>query len=163
MAFDKSPTNDKIIFATAIVTVATLFGLVPFFDSYWDDMRSLEMSRKVEGRQNAELARARAEQDRLLAGGPMSVDQAIAQLAQRGRASSPAIAPRNSGRPDVEAVEGWVRMKNEAAAAHARGAYERAERARLEREAAEAAAAASAQDPAAPGSTIPTQQAPQTP
>jgi hypothetical protein len=160
MAFDKSPTNDKIIFATAILTVFSLFALVPFFDSYWDDMRTNELASKVEGRGNAELERARAEQARFLSGGPMSVDQAISQLAQRGRGAAPAVAPRASGRPDVEAVEGWVRMKNEAAAAHARGAYERAERARLEREAAEAAAAATVQEGAVPA---PAPQAPVTP
>lgn len=157
MAFDKSPTNDKIILVTAIGTVISLFLLVPLFDSYWDDMRSHELAAKVEGRENNELERYRAEQARLLSGGPMSVDQAITQLAQQGREAASAISPRASGRPDVEAVEGWVRMKNESAAAHARTAYERAEQARLEREAADAAAAGDAGVPeTTPAQTTPT-------
>jgi hypothetical protein len=160
MAFDTSPTNDKVIFITAIGTVAILFGLVPFFDSYWDSMRTAELGTKIEGRENAELERYRTEQARLLSGGPMSIAQASAQLAQRGRSSSPAIAPRVSERPDVEAVEGWVLMKNEAAARHARSAFERAEQARLEREAAAAAAAAT---PAEPGATAPAPTTPGTP
>lgn len=126
MAHDTTPERTNIIILVTVLSVVTLAGLYPVFNSYFDFMVRAENQEKILGvpndARNANDARQRA----YLHESRVPIEKAITDLGRRGRRVSPDIAPRQNDQ--VAAVEGWSRTKNVAAAAAAAAAYEEAHR-----------------------------------
>ncbi len=137
MGYDKSAPRNNVILGVGILASVTLLALVPVFHSYFHYMMGREYAEKVEQVPTTELGHYRDEQQGRLGSARVSVEQAMAQLAQNGRTGAEAIAPHlNQDSADVDAVEGWGQLKNERGAAQARSAFERAKAAREARAAA---------------------------
>lgn len=123
MGYDKTGSRDKTIFAVGVVTCITLVISLPALRGYFFSVLQPLEAERAHGSNRSQLDEYHADQARALGG----IDNAIASLGQRGRVASPAIAPRQSEAANVDAVEGWAEMKNEAAAADARQAFARAQ------------------------------------
>lgn len=106
---DDTPPQNAVIFAAAVLAVLALFGLKYVFDSYMDrsaiHVRSLHVDAShaaqvlLEYRQHAALE---------LNGGEMPIDEAMDQLAERGRGAFVQIRPVAD--TTTAAREGWARM-----------------------------------------------------
>jgi hypothetical protein len=104
MATDQSPPRTRLIVTLTIVTVVSLGALKPIFDSYYTDMFESEAKAKLAAPD--EVRNERAEEDKRLNGGPLSIDKAMGVLAH-GREGSALIEPRQSN--DVAPLVGWAR------------------------------------------------------
>ncbi len=106
---DETPPQNGIILAAAIMTVITLFSLKYAFDSYLDVSNiHVRRSHIAESHASQQLAEYRAHAQDQLREGEMPIGDAIAQLADRGRAAFPQIRPvadTNTG-----PREGWAAM-----------------------------------------------------
>lgn len=127
MGYDKTPSRDATIFRVGIVTVVVLALALPMLRGYFFHVLEPLQAQRAAGAGRSQLDGYHADQARALGG----IDAALTALGQRGRSGSPAIAPRASGSPDLDAVEGWAQMKDEPAAAAARTAFEHAEAVRV--------------------------------
>lgn len=127
MGYDKTPSRDKTILISGIVTVILLLVSMPILRGYFYSMLGpLEQERIDASNGTAMLEAYRAEQQQALT----NIDQSVTAFGQGGRTGAPAVAPRRSDAANVDAVEGWSETKNEAARRHAQWAFERAQEAR---------------------------------
>ncbi|MEO8797132.1 MAG: hypothetical protein ABI551_04540 [Polyangiaceae bacterium] len=107
MATDQSPPRIKIILAVGIATVATLVLLKPVLDSYYSE--TMEEVRKEKLVAPEELDALHAEEARKLTTAPaIPIDQAMAELAQKGRLSMAVVTPTQSS--DTGALIGWQHL-----------------------------------------------------
>lgn len=173
---DTEPAN-KIIFASAVVCLGLLVFLIPIFHTYFNDMTDGEIDSKIQQIDEDEDGRAdylQARNDEFgrlrdqLANNPVSIDQAIEQLATRGR-NVPVVRPRRNDGLDVSVddavgslgpVKGWAQREHTRAfdeaerALRARRAQEEAAREEARRRMMEAAAAAGTVDAAGRPTTV---------
>ncbi|HEX7667431.1 MAG TPA: hypothetical protein VF407_23025 [Polyangiaceae bacterium] len=107
MATDQSPPRIKLIVSVGIGTVVTLILLKPIFDSYYfDTMESIAQAKMVAPE---EVVALHAEEAKKLTTSPaIPIDQAMADLAQKGRLSAAGITPTQSN--DTGAVTGWQHL-----------------------------------------------------
>jgi len=132
MAFeDTEPRNNQILL-WGVVSVITLFALVPLFHSYFGITFGEEMAAKVYEQPNTEYEELRDGQKAELRTAPIPVDQAIEQLATRGRTNTP-VTPRPNDLPALPADEyeaslapviGWTQRPNERTAEDVRRAMQ---------------------------------------
>ena len=106
---DETPPQNGIIFAAAIMSIATLFSLKYVFDSYLD-VSNLHVRRThiAESHASEVLVEYRAHAGDQLREGPMTIESAMQELATRGRAAFPQIRPVADS--NVGAREGWTAM-----------------------------------------------------
>lgn len=142
MAYEKTEPRNNQILLWGVVSILTLFALVPLFHSYFGITFGDEFAAKVYEVPNTPYQELRDGQRAELRTSPISVDQAIQQLAARGRSNTP-VMPRPNDAPnlseeDYEAslapVTGWAQLPRERAAEAARRAM-RSRRQQLEAEA----------------------------
>ncbi len=142
MAYEKTEPRNNQILLWGVVSVLTLFALVPLFHSYFGITFGDEFAEKIYEVPNTPFEELRDGQRASLRTSPISVDQAVEQLAARGRSNTP-VMPRPNDTPnlsedDYEAslapVVGWAQLQRERAADEARRAM-RSRRQRLEAEA----------------------------
>ncbi len=108
---DTQPANRAILFYTSL-GIVTLFGLVPFFHTYMDGSQHEQRHEHLESSyRSAQLVEYRAEERRRLASGATPIEDAIAQLGERGRAGFPDIRPTPSD--DEGPLHGWTRLPRE--------------------------------------------------
>src|SRR5215510_10651660 len=97
--------SDLFLFlAAAFATAIGLFVLNKWYASYFDVQHH---ARLAEGGPHESVVAAREEDQKLLAGGKIPIDQAMQRLAQRGRPNFGSIAPAPS--EDLSALSGWIR------------------------------------------------------
>src|SRR5689334_11761971 len=89
---------------SALVTIAALFGL-QYWRATYLDVAVVHASR-LDVPLNEKVAAVRAEEQKKLSSGRRPIDQAKRELAQRGRAAFPNIAPKASD--DLSAMSGWI-------------------------------------------------------
>lgn len=107
---DTTPPRNELIFVIVLGSVATLFGLKFVFDSYLDREVRLTHSEHNTGGVSADaLAEYREEAAATLAGGAMTIDEAMSQLGDRGRAAFVQIRPAPSDTSRA-ALEGWASL-----------------------------------------------------
>lgn len=107
MATDQSPPRIKIILAVGLGTVMTLVLLKPILDSYYSD--TLDDVRRAKLVSPVELEALHAEEARKLTTSPaIPIDQAMADLAQKGRLSMAVVTPAQSN--DTGALVGWQHL-----------------------------------------------------
>ena len=106
---DDTPPQNGIIFVAAIATVVTLFSLKYAFDSYLD-VSNLHVRRDhiAVSHGSEVLVEYRATAAEALRAGPMTIDEAIDQLAEHGRAGFVQIRPVAD--TTTAAREGWTAM-----------------------------------------------------
>lgn len=104
---DDSPPQNALIFFYTVLVVIALVGLKFVFDGFLDSSRRSVRAERIEGSVASERLAAHREEatDRL--SGEHSIDQAISNLAERGRGAFPQIRPYPS--EDRGAREGWSR------------------------------------------------------
>jgi hypothetical protein len=120
MGYEKTEPRNNQILLWGIVSVVTLFALVPLFHSYYGKTFGAEFAGKVYERPNTEYDELVAEQRGHLREAPLGIDQAMDQLATRGRAGTP-VMPRPNDTPEVPEEDyeaslaplvGWSRLEN---------------------------------------------------
>jgi hypothetical protein len=107
---DTSPPRERLILVLVLATVSSLWALKYGFDSYLD--RELHLTREEHlDNSTAAIALAdyREEAASTLAGGAMSIDEAMEQLGTRGRTAFVQIRPA-PGDPSRAAREGWASL-----------------------------------------------------
>ncbi len=106
---DDTPPQNAIIFAAAVLAVLSLFGLKYVFDSYMDRSEVRVRAMHVDASHAAQaLTEYRQRAALELNGGEMSIDDAMSQLATRGRGAFVQIRP--VAYTTTAAREGWARM-----------------------------------------------------
>jgi hypothetical protein len=109
VAYDLTPTKNRAIIVGGILAAATLFSLHYVFDSYFIAVTEGVQHDKLASPE--QLLATRAAERKALAGGPVTLDNAMAQLARQGRAGVAGgvdIAPKQS--EDIGALTGWNKM-----------------------------------------------------
>jgi hypothetical protein len=110
MAFDNSPTRNRTILAVALGTVLSLVGIKFALDSYFVQITEATAFEKLASPE--QLINHRDAEKKALAAGPMPIDQAMGEVARRGRESLSGggvdLAPRQS--EDTGALIGWGKM-----------------------------------------------------
>jgi len=161
MAYEKTEPKNNQIFFWGIVSMLTLGALVPLFHTYFNSMYGQEQGDKVTATDADEdgvvdyiAAKDAFLQDRQAALAAANIDQAMNQLAERGR-NLPAVRPRRNDGLDVPeedalstlaAERGWDGLPREAEEERAANALrERREREEAARDAARQAALEAAQ------------------
>lgn len=105
---DDSPPQNRLIFLYTVLAVCTLVGLKFVFDSYLDaTRRDMHESRIEHSLTSERLAAHREEVREQLRSGDLPIDEAMSQLAERGRGAFPQVRPFASG--DEGARTGWNR------------------------------------------------------
>lgn len=105
---DDSPPQNRLIFLYTVLAVCTLVGLKFVFDSYLDSTRRGMHEERIEHSLTSErLAAHREEVREQLNSGDMPIDEAMSQLAERGRGAFPQVRPFASS--DEGARIGWNR------------------------------------------------------
>jgi len=126
---DTEPRNNQILL-WGVVSVVTLFALVPVFHSYFGITFGGEMADKVYEQPNTAYEELRDGQKAGLRTSPIPVGQAMEQLASRGRANTP-VMPRPNDAPTLPADEyeaslapvvGWGQLQQEREAEEVRRA-----------------------------------------
>ncbi|MAR57354.1 MAG: hypothetical protein CMM93_09240 [Rickettsiales bacterium] len=133
MGFEKTEPRNNQILLWGVVSVITLFALVPLFHSYFGIAFGAELTDKVEGRPNTEYEDLRDTQRGHLGDAPVNIEAAMQQLATRGRVGTPVMPRPNDGpemsEEDYEAslapLTGWSRLANERRTEAARRAMRR--------------------------------------
>lgn len=132
MAYDQSEPRNNQILLWGVISVLTLFALVPLFHSYFGITFGAEFAEKVYEVPNTPYEELRDAQKAELRTSPISVEQALEQLATRGRANTP-VMPRPNDTPNLSAedyeaslapVVGWAQLPHERAAEAARRAMQ---------------------------------------
>lgn len=130
MGYEKTEPRNNQILLWGVISVLTLFALVPLFHSYFGLTFGAEFAEKIYEVPNTPYEELRDGQRASLRTAPISVEQAMEQLAARGRANTP-VMPRPNDTPDVteedyEAslapVVGWAQLQRERDAEAARRA-----------------------------------------
>ena len=112
MATDKSEPRVGVIFKVGILAVVTLVALRAALVTYFDRAAQAEEQRKFGDVKPEALQRLRADEKARLAGGAMPIENAMQQIAARGRMSaSPDIMPTAS--KDLSALQGWIKMPSQ--------------------------------------------------
>ena len=93
-----------VCLGTALVTTAGLFALQTWYSSYLDV--ALVHGQRSHAPTDARLLAVRSEERAKLAAGHLAIDQAMTELAQRGRNAFPKLAARPS--EDLSAMSGWI-------------------------------------------------------
>jgi hypothetical protein len=106
MATDKSEPRIGLIIKVAVVVMVTLLILRAVLTSYFDQLLQAEQNRKIVAAKPEALTSLRAEEQDHLRNGPLPIDQAMHELATKGR--GPDFMPVASR--DIAPLEGWVRM-----------------------------------------------------
>jgi hypothetical protein len=106
MATDKSEPRIGLIIKVALVVIATLLILRAVLTSYFDQLLQAEQNRKIVAAKPEALTSLRAEEQDRLRNGPLPIDQAMHELATKGR--GPDFMPVVSR--DIAPLQGWVRM-----------------------------------------------------
>jgi hypothetical protein len=105
---DDTPPRNGVIFFYTVLAVLTLIGLKFVMDSFLDTTRRAVRAQHLEESVASEaLAQHREASQEALRSGDMPIDQAMQQLAERGRGAFPQIRPFASA--DQGAREGWNR------------------------------------------------------
>lgn len=103
---DASPTKDHAILGVALLSAGALVGILFLAGSLYDATHLRARAAQLEeSRASATLADHRRSVREALELGTPSIDEAITQLAERGRAAFPQVRPYPSRTP----VEGWSR------------------------------------------------------
>lgn len=110
MASDNSPTRNRAILGVAVGTVGLLIGIKFALDSYFVQMAEITAHEKLVSPE--QLIAHREAEKKALAGGPMPIDQALAEVGRRGRdglsGGGVDLSPRQSD--DTGALIGWSKM-----------------------------------------------------
>lgn len=109
MAYDLTPTKNRAIIVGGILAALTLFSLHYVFDSYFIAVTEGVQHDKLASPE--QLLATREGEHKALAGGPVTLDNAMAQLARQGRAGVSGgtdISPKQSD--DIGALTGWNKM-----------------------------------------------------
>ena len=93
-----------VYMGAAIGTAVTLFVVQQVYASYLDT--SVVHGKWADAPRDAKIVAVRDAEHKALAGGKLPIEQAMAQLAQRGRGASNTIAPVQS--EDTSAMSGWA-------------------------------------------------------
>ena len=105
---DDAPPQNGLIFFYTVLTVLSLIGLKFAMDSFLDSSRRAVQGAHIEDSVGSRHLEERREEAReALSSGTMPIDQAITQLAERGRGAFPQVRP--SASEDRGAREGWAR------------------------------------------------------
>jgi hypothetical protein len=97
--------SDLFLFlGAAFATAIGLFVLNKWYLSYFDVQHQAKLA---EAGPYESVVAAREEDQKLLAGGKIPIDQAMQRLAQRGRQNFSAISPAPS--EDLSPLSGWIR------------------------------------------------------
>lgn len=111
---DKSPPRNGLIAIIGVLSVATLIAIKPGFDAYYDGMHREAMADRLETYSDLnQLEAARADWDRRLHSGSTPIDQAMTQLAERGRTAFPAIRPQPPAELNLDPLTGWAQLPQE--------------------------------------------------
>jgi hypothetical protein len=103
MAHDKTPERNSLIFFYTVLSVVTLIALGFMFQSYFSLETERVVTRHVRQAPAVERQKLEAEQRDRLARGPVSIDQAMQQVARNRQ--QPGIEPAASR--DLAPLEGW--------------------------------------------------------
>jgi hypothetical protein len=110
MAFDNSPTRNRTILAVAAGTVFSLVAVKFGLDSYFVQITEATAYEKLVSPE--QLINHRDSEKKALAAGPMPIEQAMGEVARRGRDTLSGggvdLAPRQSD--DTGALIGWGKM-----------------------------------------------------
>jgi hypothetical protein len=106
MATDKSEPRIGLIIKVALVVMVTLVILRAALTSYFDQLVQAEQDRKIVAAKPEALTSVRADEQDRLHNGPMPIDQAMHELAVKGR--GPDFMPVVSR--DLAPLQGWARM-----------------------------------------------------
>jgi hypothetical protein len=128
MATDKSEPRIGLIVKVGVLSVVTLVVLRVALDAYFDHEARAEQQRKIGDAKPEMLLSLRADEKQRLGSGPTPIDQAMQQLAVRGRLGlGPEVTPK--GLHDMAPLQGWVKMPAEVPSAMMAAADGGAERA----------------------------------
>lgn len=103
MAHDKTPERNNLIFFYSLLTLLTLGVLSFVFESYFSAETDEVFRHKVYEQPADELAKVEAAQLEDLSSGPVPIEQAMQQVARRGRPSLVEPSPSDERAP----LEGW--------------------------------------------------------
>lgn len=109
MAYDLTPTKNRTIIVGGILAALTLFSLHYVFDSYFIAVTEGVQHDKLASPE--QLIATRDGEHKALASGPVSLDNAMAQLGRQGRVGAGGgvdISPTQS--QDIGALTGWNKM-----------------------------------------------------
>jgi hypothetical protein len=104
---DDSPPQNALIFFYTVLVVASLVGLKFVFDSFLDSSRREVRTEMLDESLSSERLAAHRDEVRERLSGENSIDETIANLAERGRGAFPQIRPFPS--EDRGARDGWAR------------------------------------------------------
>lgn len=110
MAVDKSEPRVALVAKIGVLAIATLIGVHVALTAYFDQIAQAEVQRKYGDIQPEALMSVRADEKQRLSSGPMTIDQAMQALEQKGRmGAGPAITPAPAN-VDVSPMQGWLKM-----------------------------------------------------
>lgn len=118
---DDTPPRNRLIAFYTLLAVGTLMVMKPAFDSYYDRMYDRAVDDRLEryngelivaGRDVAPLAEREAQWETSLSSGPMPIQRAMEQVAQRGRMGVPQVMPQAPAEQNMDALTGWSQLPN---------------------------------------------------
>jgi len=113
MAAENTEPRSGLILQIGLFTVVSLVGIRYGLVSYFDDQMGVEYLKKVGSHKSEQLVALRAEEQKMLTGGAMPIDKAMALMARQGR--DRVLPPKPSD--DMAAVQGWTQAPNPNASA----------------------------------------------
>jgi hypothetical protein len=114
MATDKSEPRVGLIFRIAFLVIVSLVCIRAALNSYFDQIASAEEQRKFGDIVPQALNDLRADEQKRLTEGPMPVEQAMKEIAAKGRKDvSPDVMPSASAARDIGPLQGWQKMPSE--------------------------------------------------
>jgi hypothetical protein len=112
MATDKSEPRVGVILKVAVLSIVSLVAARFFLFAYFDHIAQAEEHRKFGDLKPEALLNVRADEKARLASGPIPIEQAMHEIAAKGRSASPDIMP--SASRDFAPLQGWSKMTIEA-------------------------------------------------
>ncbi|MBX7190879.1 MAG: hypothetical protein K1X94_02420 [Sandaracinaceae bacterium] len=104
---DATPPQNTLIFVYGVIVVCALIGLKFVFDSYLESTRRAVREERLAHSVTSDALAAHRDEVHEALHGERSIDDAMSQLAERGRGAFPQIRPYPS--TDNGAREGWNR------------------------------------------------------
>jgi hypothetical protein len=106
MAIDKSEPRIGLIVGIGLLSVSGLLGLRTGLQAYFLRITEREQQIKVFGQPPLQLRRLREAEQRQMSGGPIPIEQAIAQIASGVRPAAVVPAPSTDWAP----LQGWTQL-----------------------------------------------------
>ena len=110
MATEPTSPRTGIILKGAVIAIGTLLAVHGALVAYFDHYAQAEELRKFGDIKPEALMNLRTDEKERLHSGPIPIDQAMQQMAARGRTAFPDITPNPTAPKDVAPMQQWIKL-----------------------------------------------------